>query len=271
MALPFTIGNALLTCGQGSNDGNFGTLKFQTTGQWQETARNIAVGLDHGLDTFPTPVSNYLCSRDQPAAGALRAVAQRGHQLRRHRDRHGAERRHGRVRHRLDQRRLQLLRTADQDHGRHRAVPPTAFRRRSRCWARPSTTTRCPASSPNTTTNVGQITGSTYTLPGPVLDQKIWSSPRMVFVPVLGIEPSSGGSNKYQIIDFRPGFITDQTETAVKNTVDLGQQRTDAQQQRQRRAVRADRLLQPERPARHRPAGWPCPTTSQAADPRSSA
>ena len=52
-----------------------------------------------------------------------------------------------------------------------------------------------------------------------MLDQKIWSSPRMVFVPVLGVEPISGGSNKYQIIDFRPGFITDQTETAVKNTV----------------------------------------------------
>ena len=213
--MPFTIGNALLTCGQGSNDGNFGTLKFQTTGQWQETARNIAVGLDHRLDTFPTPVSNYLCSATSPLpvrsvlwpnegtncvdteTGMAQNAATAGFVT----GLSGSRR---------------LLRTADQDHGRHRLCASTAYRPRRRCWARPSTTTRCPASSPNTTTNVGQIANATYSLPGPVLDQKIWSSPRMVFVPVLGVEPSSGGSNKYQIIDFRPGFITDQTETAVK-------------------------------------------------------
>jgi hypothetical protein len=216
-ALPFTIGNSLLTCGQGSNDGNFGTLKFQSTGQWQETARNIAVGLDHGLDTFPTPVSNYTCSATSPLP--VRSVLWPN----------------------------EGTNCVDTETGMAQNAATAGFVTGisgtggfSGLLTKTTPGTGCATSGipatktlmgkvinndtlscffNDTTTNVGQIGTATYTLPGPVLDVKIWSSPRMVFVPVLGVEPSSGGSNKYQIIDFRPGFITDQTETAVKATV----------------------------------------------------
>ena len=48
-----------------------------------------------------------------------------------------------------------------------------------------------------------------------MLDPSILSSPRFFYVPVLAIEPSSGGSNTYSIVDFRPAFITDETATTT--------------------------------------------------------
>ena len=47
-----------------------------------------------------------------------------------------------------------------------------------------------------------------------VLDPSIYDSPRFFFVPVLQVEPSSGGSNRYSIIDFRPAFLTDEDVAA---------------------------------------------------------
>jgi hypothetical protein len=35
-------------------------------------------------------------------------------------------------------------------------------------------------------------------------------------VPVLPVQPGNGGSTEYQIIEFRPWFITDQTGSAMK-------------------------------------------------------
>ncbi|RYP85679.1 pilus assembly protein [Nocardioides guangzhouensis] len=43
-----------------------------------------------------------------------------------------------------------------------------------------------------------------------VLDESIYDSPRFFFVPVLHVQPANGGSNKYSIIDFRPAFLTDE-------------------------------------------------------------
>lgn len=43
---------------------------------------------------------------------------------------------------------------------------------------------------------------------GPVISADIFNSPRFAWVPVFGREVSSGGSAKYQIVDFRPAFIT---------------------------------------------------------------
>ena len=52
------------------------------------------------------------------------------------------------------------------------------------------------------------------------LSDEIYSSPRFFWLPVLKVEPSSGGSNKYSIIDFRPGFITNETSAATKSASD---------------------------------------------------
>ncbi len=219
-ARTFTVGNALLTCGQGSNDGNFGTLKFQSTGQWQVTARNIALGLDHSLAPFPNPSSNWLCSSNSPTpvrsvlwpaegtncvdtetgmaqnaatAGFVTGISGQFNGLMTKNTTSPANTNAGCATNGVPATKTFLSKTINND------------------------TLSCFLT--DTSTNLGQIVGSSYTLPGPVLSKNIWNSPRFVFVPVLGVEPSNGGSNKYQIVGFRPGFITDQTETATQATV----------------------------------------------------
>ena len=49
-----------------------------------------------------------------------------------------------------------------------------------------------------------------------MLSAEIYDSPRFGWVPVLPVQPANGGSNMYQIIDFRPCFITDQPPSSVK-------------------------------------------------------
>ncbi len=67
----------------------------------------------------------------------------------------------------------------------------------------------------NTTTNVATISNAAYA--GPiVVSSDIYNSPRFGYVPVLPVQPANGGSNKYQVIEFRPTFITDQPASAVK-------------------------------------------------------
>jgi hypothetical protein len=71
----------------------------------------------------------------------------------------------------------------------------------------------------NGSTSIADIAKATYS-GGPVLDPSILASPRFFFVPVLKVQPASGGSNKYAIIDFRPAFITDEQaiSTAIKGS-----------------------------------------------------
>ena len=53
------------------------------------------------------------------------------------------------------------------------------------------------------------ITARNYTGDDGV-DPSIFDSPRFFFVPVLHVEPVSGGSNRYSIVDMRPAFLTDE-------------------------------------------------------------
>ena len=74
----------------------------------------------------------------------------------------------------------------------------------------------------NNTTSIEDLSkeGAAYTS-GVVLDPAIYSSPRFFWVPVLFDEPSSGGSNEYSIMEFRPAFLTDQPPEAdaINHTV----------------------------------------------------
>jgi hypothetical protein len=63
---------------------------------------------------------------------------------------------------------------------------------------------------------LSDITVESYTDP-PALSQDIYYSPRFFYMPVLGVDPSSGGSNRYSIIEFRAGFITDQPLYATRS------------------------------------------------------
>ena len=70
----------------------------------------------------------------------------------------------------------------------------------------------------NPTSEIGDVAIKNYNQ-GVVFSSAIYNSPRFVYIPVLGVVPNQGGSNKYQILDFRPGFITDQPLSANKASV----------------------------------------------------
>jgi len=55
---------------------------------------------------------------------------------------------------------------------------------------------------------------------GCAFEKELIESPRFIQVPVLKVQPGNGGSDRYSIIDYRPGFITDETvaSSTVKGT-----------------------------------------------------
>jgi hypothetical protein len=70
------------------------------------------------------------------------------------------------------------------------------------------------------TTHVSDVdadpTAGGYTGSTPLISSSIYDSPRFAYVPVLNVQPANGGSKKYQIVDFRACFITDQPGSAIK-------------------------------------------------------
>lgn len=58
-------------------------------------------------------------------------------------------------------------------------------------------------------TSLATIASPSYS-GGAKLSADIYESPRFYWQPVLAVEPSTGGSNRYSITDFRPAFITDE-------------------------------------------------------------
>jgi hypothetical protein len=225
-ALTFTVGNALLTCGMGSNDGNFGTIKLQPGGKWQDTALNIAGGSPVQLAPFPNPGTgqgaNWLCSATSPN-DPFRTVLYPNNNL------NCVDTETGMAQNAATAGFVTGLNSGGYNFSG--LLTRDLTRTDAGCGATgvPATKTVLDTSTminndtlacffTSTSNNIGQITSSTYSLTGPVLNKNIWHSPRLVFVPVLGVEPSNGGSNKYQIVSFRPGFVTDQTETATKTT-----------------------------------------------------
>ena len=54
----------------------------------------------------------------------------------------------------------------------------------------------------------------------PKLSAAILHSPRFFYVPVLAIQPGTGGSQTYSIVDFRAAFITDEktVSTSIKGS-----------------------------------------------------
>lgn len=231
-AIPLQVGSPTLMCGQGSSAGNFGTLKLTNrsasapTGQSENIAYNVASGLQFSLGMYPSPHSDWLCPSSDSAAvfwpsssgvtpaGPVNCVPTKP----------GLD---------LDAAQMGFLDGADGQNklstvdGRLTNVGP-----QTGCAAdgTPATTSSLsgyglsrPINNDNlacfltdSTVNVGDISASTYTLGHPVLSQAIYNSPRFAIVPVLGVQPSNGSSDDYQIIDIRPAFITDQPMTATK-------------------------------------------------------
>lgn len=68
----------------------------------------------------------------------------------------------------------------------------------------------------NSATTLGSLADEDYA-GGAAFSPDIYLSPRFVYVPVLMKQPESGGSGNYSIVDFRPGFITDEQSAATLN------------------------------------------------------
>ncbi|UDY22638.1 TadE/TadG family type IV pilus assembly protein [Nocardioides sp. Kera G14] len=223
-ALPLQVGSPTLTCGQGSMAGNFGTLKLTNsqgpTGQSANIAYNIAAGVEHSVATYPLASAiPILCTTlglaplrltwphdptncvdtktgldlDAAQAGFLDGVAGRPGRL--HDIEDGGCAADGVPSSTLS------LRTAS---GTAITQPSAVNNDTLSCFLTDSTTT------------VGDIASGAYD-GGPVLSQKIYQSARFALVPVLGMQPDSGGSKLYTVIDLRPAFITDESMAATSS------------------------------------------------------
>ena len=208
-----TIGNPPLLCGQGSSSGNFGTLLLSNHvggGADKMGAANVALGLDSTLAIYPVAdrLADGTCNSGQTSTVLWTAEG---------------------------------TNCVDTDTGMSANVATGGFlgigsSSPGTGLLAKSFTTRCgPGGSAATTiikgvtvnndpltcfftnpsVHISDIDNGAYAGP-PVLSAEIYDSPRFGYVPVLPIQPANGGSKKYQIIEFRPCFITDQAPSSVK-------------------------------------------------------
>lgn len=227
-ALPLTVGAPSLTCGVGSNSGNFGTLDLPPDpvvagingDAKKQIAYNTIKGLSHGLSTFPSgsAASPYYCEPPRPAG----TIAWPG-----------------------DGTNCVSVKTGlDSDAAEMGLVlgitnPSNPEGKLGQDSS--DATTQCPNNYPGGTTHlttlrghtinndvlscfftddlttIGQVSSQTYAGP-PVINQAIYNSPRFVQVPILGVQPSNGTSHQYEILDFRPAFIADQSVADTRTT-----------------------------------------------------
>ena len=212
-----TIGDPPLVCAQGSSSGNFGTVLLSHAGYsgWDKIgAANVATGLDSTLAIYPVAArqADGTCSSAQPQTVLWTGAG---------------------------------TNCVDTDTGMSANVATGGFLglgssavSGNQYLLKPNGKTKCANGGTtqattvlmgqtinndtltcfftNGTVHVGDVDNATYTQTGPVISDAIYDSPRFGYVPVLPVQPANGGSNKYQIIDFRACFITDQPASAVK-------------------------------------------------------
>jgi len=227
-ALPLTVGAPSLTCGVGSSSGNFGTLDLPPDpvvagingDAKKQIAYNTIKGLSHGLSPFPTDLaaSPYYCEPPRPTGtiawpgdGTNCVPVKTG------------------------------LDSAAAEMGLVLGITNPSYPQGKLEVGNPDPATTCPPNYPSGTTHltslrghtinndvltcfftddvttVGLVSSQSYTGPA-VIDQAIYNSPRFVEVPVLGSQPTSGTSHQYEILDFRPAFITDQSAADTRLT-----------------------------------------------------
>ena len=220
-AQAFRVGEPVLECNAGSSDGNFGTLKFprsDVSSTNDQAAMNMATNLQKplSLTTHTAWNSSGLCT-DGLSGAVTSALPNPGLRA-------------GTNCVDTDTGLPALAATAGMITGDHIPAP-------GRLVSKPTTDgcDRNGGSSEHTVTIHGTdyalnddvltcfLTNGTVSLADianrnyvgdAVLDDSIYASPRFFFVPVLHVQPSNGGSNRYSIVDFRPAFLTDETVAA---------------------------------------------------------
>lgn len=214
-AVKLTIGTPPLLCGQGSSSGNFGTLLLSHApySGWDNIgAANVALGLTNTLAIYPPGgPADGTCSSAQTTTVLWNADG---------------------------------TNCVDTDTGMSANVASGGFLGLgasavggSQYLMYPNGKTKCAngGNSEATTvisgqtvnndtlscffnspsTHVSDVIDPAYT-GTPLISSAIYDSPRFGYVPILKIQPANGGSEKYQIIDFRACFITDQPPSAIK-------------------------------------------------------
>jgi hypothetical protein len=218
--LPFRVGSAYLECAAASTSGNFGSSNMFRTpavnNADERLALNIISGPTFSTEVYPNPQSNWTCV----AGNGISVISTRFTQVNRTNcldtdtglPSRGAE--------------MGLLSGVGAVGGLLTQIPT-----RAGCGS-------------NTSVNLGGSTGtvsinnerlSCYELPGtttayqnktysggPVLNQAIFQSPRYFWVPVFGRQAAPGGSDLYQIVDFRPMFITSADDSSNRLFNGLG-------------------------------------------------
>ncbi len=212
LALQLTVGQPLLTCAQGSSSGNFGTLPLTNLhggGADEQIAENIVGPLDHSLATYPSPHSDWTCTSAAPSVmwpsdgtncvstqtGLPQDAATWGFVT-------GVNGLAGR------------LTDVSANTGCASGGDPQTTGILGQ-YTINNDTLSCFLTDTTGSVNVGDIDSPTYSLGGPALSQQIYTSPRFFYVPIVGVVPTSGGSFYYQIVDFRPAFVTDQINSAT--------------------------------------------------------
>lgn len=213
LALPLIVGNPTLTCGQGSSGGNFGTLRlFPSWGGGStnvQIALNIAKGLEHTLAAHPSPVASGLCGTGTAGTvlwpneatnciatdpGMAAQAAQAGFI-------EGVGSTKGRLGN-------VATGTGCADSG----APATTV---LEGFVINNDSLSCFLTSDDV--NLGTINSADYA-GDPVFSPAIYHSPRFMLIPVLAVQPTSGASRSYQIVGFRPAFLTGQPNSATRST-----------------------------------------------------
>lgn len=222
--LPLRVGKAFLNCGSIASDGNFGTLQLNrsdVTSQDDQIAKNLATKLQHPLSldkhAGADPLTG-LCS--DGLSGAIESP--------------GSER--NPLTNCLQTKTGLPANAATQ--GLATGVDGVPGR-----LARAGTTTGCDVHSGSAERTldftsgldpvvnddvlscfmldasrpISDLTSWNVAVDGAALDGSIYDSPRFIMVPILYREPDSGGSHRYSIKGFRPGFITGQQGGESKN------------------------------------------------------
>lgn len=218
-AQPIRVGQAVLECDAGASDGNFGALRLvrsDTSSMIDELAKNMADGLERPLtltkhlqwtstglcshgdnqaveSDLPNPGQNPKTNCVDTDTGLPANAATAGLVTGEHIGVPG---------------RLDADTTPGCDPANGEAEATVTLNHTS--YSINNDVLTCFLT--DTTTSLADITSPTYS-GGEVLDPSILDSPRFSLVPILHVEPNSGGSNRYSIVDFRPAFLTDEAPT----------------------------------------------------------
>jgi len=227
-AVPIVVGNAVLQCGAGSLDGNFGTLQLPRTDvpMADDLPMNIATGLQSPLSL----TKHVQWALDSPTGqctdGLQGAITSPGSKGTLNPNTNCVDTDTGLAANVATQGLITgvdgnpgLLTTAGTMSG---CSPNGGSNSRNvsvnnKTYSIDDNRLTCYLT--NGTTSLQTICDPNYNGPS-VLDKSIVSDPRFVWVPVLKVQPTSGGSNTWSIVDVRPGFITDETVTnsTIKGT-----------------------------------------------------